>query len=91
MDLSRSEALYERAKRVIPGGIPGIRAPENYVRGDYPILLASGAGGRITDVDGNEFVDLLLGYGPIILGHGETIVDAAAAVRARQGFCLYLP
>ncbi len=91
MDLNRSEALYERAKRVIPGGIPGIRAPENYVRGDYPILLASGAGGRITDVDGNEFVDLLLGYGPIILGHGETKVDAAAAERAREGFCLNLP
>ena len=91
MDLHHSEALYERAKQVIPGGIPGIRAPENYVRGTYPILLAGGAGGRITDVDGNEFVDLLLGYGPIILGHGEAPVDEAAAQRAREGFCLNLP
>jgi len=91
MDLHHSEALYERAKQVIPGGIPGIRAPENYVRGTYPILLAGGAGGRITDVDGNEFVDLLLGYGPIILGHGEAPVDQAAARRAHEGFCLNLP
>jgi glutamate-1-semialdehyde aminotransferase len=91
MDLQQSEALYERAKRVIPGGIPGIRAPENYVRGAYPVLLASGAGGRVTDVDGNEFVDLLLGYGPIILGHGEPQIDDAATQRARQGFCLNLP
>ncbi|MBW2496263.1 MAG: aminotransferase class III-fold pyridoxal phosphate-dependent enzyme [Deltaproteobacteria bacterium] len=91
MDLSRSEKLYERARNVIPGGIPGIRAPENYVLGAYPILLESGEGGRVVDVDGNAFVDLLLGYGPIILGHGEASVDRAAAARARDGFCLNLP
>lgn len=87
----RSEALYERACTVIPGGIPGIRAPENFVRGAYPVLLADGRGGRVHDVDGNEFIDLLLGYGPIILGHGETAVDRAADERARHGFCLNLP
>jgi glutamate-1-semialdehyde aminotransferase len=91
MHHEHSESLYERAKAVIPGGIPGIRAPENFVRGAYPVLLAGGQGGRITDVDGNEFVDLLLGYGPIILGHGETSVDRAADDRALRGFCLNLP
>jgi len=91
MHHEHSESLYERAKAVVPGGIPGIRAPENFVRGAYPVLLAGGNGGRITDVDGNEFVDLLLGYGPIILGHGETVVDRAADDRALHGFCLNLP
>jgi glutamate-1-semialdehyde aminotransferase len=91
MNLTRSEALYERAQNVIPGGIPGIRSPDNYVRGAYPILLEGGRGGRVTDVDGNEYVDLLLGYGPIVLGHGEPAVDEAAAQRARAGFCLNLP
>jgi len=90
-ELKRSHALFERAQRVIPGGIPGIRAPENFVLGAYPILLESGAGGRVVDVDGNEYVDLLLGYGPVILGHGEPEVDGAAAARASQGFCLNLP
>ncbi|MGE0624584.1 MAG: aspartate aminotransferase family protein [Pseudomonadales bacterium] len=86
-----SKALLERAREVIPGAIPGIRAPENFVPGAYPTLLAAGHGGHVTDVDGNDFVDLLLGYGPIVLGHGEPAVDAAASAHARRGFCLNLP
>lgn len=90
-NLRRSTQLYERAKAVIPGGIPGIRAPENFVPGAYPILLAGGRGGHVTDVDGNDYVDLLLGYGPVILGHAEQAVDSAAHERAAHGFCLDLP
>ncbi|TNF87327.1 MAG: aminotransferase class III-fold pyridoxal phosphate-dependent enzyme, partial [Gammaproteobacteria bacterium] len=81
-NLRRSTQLYERAKAVIPGGIPGIRAPENFVPGAYPILLAGGEGGHVTDVDGNDYVDVLLGYGPVILGHAEPAVDSAAHERA---------
>lgn len=91
MDLTRSSELYDRACEVIPGGVPGIRAPENFVPGAYPVLLASGSGGHVTDVDGNEFVDLLLGYGPVILGHAEGAVDAAVRAKMAQGFCLNLP
>ncbi len=86
-----SETLFDRARAVIPGGIAGIRAPENFVEGWYPKFLASGRGGRVVDPDGNSFVDLLLGYGPIILGHAEPRVDQAAAARAAEGFCLNLP
>lgn len=91
MRLDRSRELFERAREVIPGAIPGIRAPQNFVEGAYPILLGGGHGGHISDVDGNDYVDLLLGYGPIILGHGEREVDSAAADCARNGFCLNLP
>lgn len=91
MDLKTSAELLEQAREVIPGAIPGIRSPDNFVPGAYPTLLAGGQGGRITDVDGNEYVDLLLGYGPIILGHAETEVDDAACGYARHGFCLNLP
>lgn len=90
-NFDRSNALFQRARTLIPGGIPGIRAPQNFVPGAYPVLLAGGSGGRIVDVDGNEFVDLLLGYGPVLLGHGEAAVDQAAAARAQAGFCLNLP
>lgn len=83
--------LYERAKNVIPGGVPGIRAPENFVQGDYPVFLAGGSGAYVSDVDGNEFLDMLLGYGPMILGHACNAVDLAARERQEAGFCLNLP
>ena len=89
--LEQSSYWYERAREVIPGGIPGIRSPENFVPGAYPIMLAGGAGGYCQDVDGNRYLDLLLGYGPIVLGHAEPAVDEAAAERAAAGFCLNLP
>ena len=89
--LDQSRYWYERAREVIPGGIPGIRSPDNFVPGAYPTLLAGGAGGYCHDVDGNRYLDLLLGYGPIVLGHAEPAVDQAAAQRAAGGFCLNLP
>ncbi|MDH3643411.1 MAG: aminotransferase class III-fold pyridoxal phosphate-dependent enzyme [Gammaproteobacteria bacterium] len=90
-EFENSQAWYQRAQAVIPGGIPGIRAPENFVPGAYPTLLAGGSAGHVRDVDGNDYVDMLLGYGPVILGHAETEVDAAARARAAAGFCLNLP
>jgi glutamate-1-semialdehyde aminotransferase len=76
---------------VIPGGVPGIRAPENFVEGAYPIFLAGGSGAYVTDVDGNRYLDMLLGYGPMILGHACAEVDRAAMERQNAGFCLNLP
>ena len=76
---------------VIPGGVPGIRAPENFVEGSYTIFLAGGDGAWITDPDGNRYLDMLLGYGPVILGHACERVDRAAAEKAAAGFCLNLP
>ena len=86
-----SQQLYERAKAVIPGGVPGIRSPENFVEDAYPIFLASGAGAYVTDVDGTRYLDMLLGYGPMILGHCCEEVDRAVRERQRAGFCLNLP
>ncbi len=87
----QSRQLYERALQVIPGGVPGIRAPENFVAGAYPIFLAGGSGAYITDVDGHRYLDMLLGYGPMILGHACEEVDRAAWARQQAGFCLNLP
>ena len=87
----QSLALYERAKAVIPGGISGIRSPENFVEGEYPPFLAGGSGAYVTDVDGNNYLDMLLGYGPVILGHSCEEVDRAVADRISAGFCLNLP
>jgi glutamate-1-semialdehyde-2,1-aminomutase len=83
--------LYDRAREVIPGGVPGIRAPENFIEGSYPIFLDGGVGAWITDPDGHRYLDMLLGYGPIILGHACERVDRAASDKACEGFCLNLP
>jgi glutamate-1-semialdehyde aminotransferase len=88
---AQSLELYERAKNVIPGGIPGIRSPDNFVEGDYPVFLAGGSGAYVTDVDGNSYLDMLLGYGPMILGHSCEEVDRAVFDRINAGFCLNLP
>ena len=91
LEHSRSEALYEEAKQLIPGGVAGIRRPYNFVPGEYPIFIESGQGGRVTDVDGNSYLDLLCSYGPIILGHREKEVDDAVIEQIREkGFCFNL-
>jgi glutamate-1-semialdehyde aminotransferase len=86
----QSLALYERAKAVILCGVSGIRSAENFVEGDYPLFLAGVSGAYVTDVDGNNYLDMLLAYGPMILGHSCEEVDRAAADRISAGFCLNL-
>ncbi len=79
---ARSAALYERALKVLPGGVNSpVRAMGAI--GRDPIFIASARGPVITDVDGNEYVDWVCSWGPLILGHGHpdvlVAVDAAVA------------
>lgn len=83
--------MFEEAKRLVPGGVAGIRRPYNFVPGEYPIFFESGSGGRIIDVDGNEYIDFLCAYGPIILGYKEPEIDEAVYEQIRsKGFCFSL-
>ena len=91
LNLSQSRKLYEQALTLVPGGVLGARKPTDFIDGEYPIFLESGQGCRLTDVDGNEFVDFLCGYGPIILGYREKEVDDAVYQQIRdKGFCFTL-
>ncbi len=82
---------FETAKRLIPGGVLGIRRPYNFVEGEYPVFFESGKGGRVIDIDGNEYIDFLCAYGPIILGHREDEVDDAVVNQIKnKGFCFSL-
>lgn len=91
LNLSKSLALYEEALGLVPGGVLGARKPTDFINGEYPIFLESGKGCRLTDVDGNEFVDFLCGYGPVILGYREDEVDEAVYSQIRdKGFCFTL-
>ena len=81
LDRRRQLELYQRAIRTLPGG-----ADSNFrAWGEDTIYLDRGKGGRVWDIDGNEFVDLRMGYGPVILGHGDERVDDYVNERMRQG------
>lgn len=79
----RSEALFERALKVLPGGVD---SPVRAFRavGGTPLIIKSGAGAEIEDIDGRRFVDFVMSWGPLILGHAPpTVVQAVCAAAAR--------
>jgi 3-aminobutanoyl-CoA transaminase len=91
LNISKSLALYEEACSLVPGGVLGARKPTDFIKGEYPIFLDTAQGSRIIDVDGNEFIDYLCGYGPIILGYREPEVDEAVYDQIKnKGFCFTL-
>ena len=91
LNITNSRELFEEAIDLIPGGVLGARKPVDFIDGEYPIFIESGKGCRLIDVDGNEFIDFLCGYGPIILGYREEEVDEAVYKQIREkGFCFTL-
>ena len=91
LKLARSMSLFEEAKKLVPGGVAGIRRPYNFVPGEYPIFFDHGKGGRVVDVDGNEYIDFLCAYGPIIIGYREDEIDDAVINQIKnKGFCFSL-
>ena len=91
LNITKSRELFEEAIKLVPGGVLGARKPSDFIEGEYPIFLESGQGSRLTDVDGNEYIDFLCGYGPIILGYREKEVDEAVIRQITdRGFCFTL-
>lgn len=73
-----SQALWERATRIMPSGVS---ASIKYFA-PYPVYLESAIGGTVHDVDGRDYVDLVMGGGPHILGHADPEVVEAIRVQA---------
>ena len=85
-----SLALFDEALELIPGGTQtNSKRPGAFAWGAYPIYLASGQGGHVTDIDGNTYIDLVSGLGPVSLGYAYPAVDAA--IRAQLGLDRPLP
>jgi glutamate-1-semialdehyde 2,1-aminomutase len=81
LDRTRQQELYRRALRTMPGG-----TDSNFrAWGEDTVYVDRGRGGLVWDLDGNEFVDLRMGYGPVILGHGDPRVDDHVNERMRRG------
>lgn len=89
-DLSRSEALLARAKDVIPGGVNSpVRAFRSV--GGTPPFMVRGEGPWIFDEDGNRYADLVLSYGPLILGHAPKAVRDAVSDALGRGSAFGAP
>ena len=83
MDTSRSANLFERAQALIPGGV---NSPVRSFRavGGGPLFIRRGRGSRVWDVDGNEFIDYVGSWGPLVLGHAHPeVVDALSAALSK--------
>ena len=88
--LAADAALRQRAAAVIPGGMYGHQSAAGLPAG-FPQFMARGRGARVWDADGNEYVDLMCSYGPVILGHRHPAVEAAARAQQEQADCQNAP
>ncbi len=79
-----SGSLFERARAVTPGGVNSPVRAFNAV-GGTPRFIRSASGAWLTDVDGNEYVDLICSWGPMLLGHAHPEVQAAVAAAVARG------
>jgi glutamate-1-semialdehyde 2,1-aminomutase len=79
-----SGALFERARAVTPGGVNSPVRAFNAV-GGTPRFIRSASGAWLTDVDGNDYVDLICSWGPMLLGHAHPEVQAAVAAAVARG------
>jgi len=80
----KSRELFNKAKRIIPGGVNSpVRAFKAV--GGNPIFISSAKGSKIYDVDGNEYIDYVLSWGPMILGHAHPTIIKALQKAAEKG------
>ena len=88
--MTRSETLFQAAQLVMPGGV---NSPVRACRavGTYPRFLSEGKGSRVIDVDGNEYIDLICSWGPLILGHCHEAVEEAVLEAVRHGLSFGAP
>ncbi len=83
----KSKALFEKAKTLLPGGVASpVRAIS-----PYPFYTASANGCHLKTVDGDEYIDCCLGYGPLLLGHQNPVISSAIAAQMENGWLYGTP
>ena len=87
---TNSETIFTAAKKVMPGGV---NSPVRSFRsvGGMPVFVAKGSGSKLYDVDGNTYIDYILSYGPLLLGHAPEVVTKALQTAAAQGTSYGIP
>jgi len=88
--VTRSSELFDRAKRVLPGGV---NSPVRAFRavGGSPFFVAHGHGASLADVDGREYLDYVCSWGALILGHAHPAVLEAVQQAAARGWTYGTP
>ena len=79
MEHTKSQAAFEEARQYIPGGV---NSPVRSFRsvGGVPPFISGGKGSKIYDIDGNEYIDYVMSYGPLLMGHvPDCVTDAIKA------------
>ena len=84
MNQTRSEELFNRSQKLMPGGVNSPVRSFNGV-GGVPPFIAKGLGSKVWDVDGNEYLDFLGSWGPLILGHANPVIVDAIRSAALEG------
>ena len=86
----RSKELFEKSRRLIPGGVNSPVRAFGAV-GGTPVFFREGRGARLTDEDGREYIDYVASWGPLILGHAHPDVVAAVQDVAKHGLSFGAP
>ena len=82
---AQSAAWFARAKRVLAGGISSSARSTSAGDRPHPLYMSHGSGGRIWDVDDNQYIDLLLSYGSLAVGHCHPVVTEAVRTQLELG------
>lgn len=90
MNRTKSKKLFDRAKKVLPGGVD---SPVRAFRavGGTPLFVSRGAGDTLEDADGNRYIDYVMSWGPLILGHARKEVVKAVRKAAEKGLSFGAP
>lgn len=90
MNIERSKLLFERAKKILPGGVNSpVRAFKSV--GGTPVFIERGEGSKIYDVDGNEYIDYIGSWGPHLFGHNPPFIKEAIKDSLEKGTSFGIP
>ena len=90
-DISKSEEIFKRSEGLIPAYTQTLaKGPTQWVKGVAPKYLNKGKGSHVWDVDGNEYIDYMMGIGPIVLGYCYQPVDDAIKQQLEDGITFSL-
>jgi len=87
LTFEKSRQMYEKAKILIPGGVS---SPVRAIK-PYPFYTASADGSKIRDIDGNEYIDYCMAYGPLILGHNHPVIKETIKSQLDKGWLYGTP